>query len=109
MKLKWLLMNQEGGGEGQGAAGGSGEGEGEGNNQTAIDPAEYEGLKSQLASFQESISKLEANSIFCLSCPYYALNYLLIGLPLRKSHSYCTFHPLYCLVWKLIIKELIKQ
>lgn len=62
MKLKWLLMNQEGGGEGQGAAGGSGEGEGEGNNKTAIDPEEYEGLKAQLASFQESISKLEANN-----------------------------------------------
>lgn len=59
MRIKWRLMNQETGGEG--AAGGASSAEG-GDNKSAIDPAEYETLKSQVASFQESISKLESNN-----------------------------------------------
>ena len=58
MKLKWHLMNQENGGEG-GGAGGTGN---TGDPPPAIDPAEYESIKTQLASFQETVSKLEANN-----------------------------------------------
>lgn len=58
MKLKHYLMNQADGGEG-GGAGGAG---GAGDPPPAIDPAEYESIKTQLASFQETVSKLEANN-----------------------------------------------
>lgn len=58
MKLKWHLMNQENGGEGDGG----GSGGGSGDLPATIDPAEYESLKKQVSSFQDTISKLEANN-----------------------------------------------
>lgn len=58
MKLKWHLMSEENGGEG-GGAGGTGN---TGDPPPSIDPAEYESLKKQVESFQDTISKLEANN-----------------------------------------------
>lgn len=58
MHKKWYLMSEENGGEG-GGAGGNGAA---GDPPPTIDPAEYESLKKQVSSFQDTISKLEANN-----------------------------------------------
>lgn len=65
MRLKYMLMNQEGGGSGgAGGAGGDagGKGDGDGGTPPVIDPKDHEMLKNSIAVMQESISKLEANN-----------------------------------------------
>ncbi|MCO6428900.1 hypothetical protein [Nitrosomonas communis] len=62
-RFKWYLMDTENGGAGSAGGNGGDGSSGDGDQKpAAIDPAEYESLKTQLASFQESIAKLESNN-----------------------------------------------